>query len=271
MTERIVNGEGQTLQRSVEPDGPGRAWGCGLRAVWIVLSVFFLSQASTLLPARATTAGMCDAAAVRAARASGVPVSVLRAITRTETGRSREGVLQPWPWTVNMEGVGKWFDTETAARAYVQTRFDLGARSFDVGCFQINYRWHGKAFASIDEMFDPDANALYAARFLSQLHDETGDWMKAAGAYHSRTKELADRYAVRFERIRARLTDQPRIAAAAETIGTAVREKTRDAIRQNSYPLLQGTGEAAGFGSLVPLSGAVRPALVTLLHDRNES
>jgi soluble lytic murein transglycosylase-like protein len=68
-----------------------------------------------------------------------------------------------------------------------------GARSYDVGCFQINYRWHGQHFASLDQMFDPDANAAYAARFLSELYAEFGDWSRAAGAYHSRTPVLSPR------------------------------------------------------------------------------
>jgi soluble lytic murein transglycosylase-like protein len=50
-------------------------------------------------------------------------------------------------------------------------------------------------------MFDPVANADYAARFLRDLHAETGDWIEAAGLYHSRTPKFRDRYAARFARI----------------------------------------------------------------------
>ena len=35
-----------------------------------------------------------------------------------------------------------------------------------------------------------DANALYAARFLDTLRTGTGDWLAAAGAYHSQTAVL---------------------------------------------------------------------------------
>jgi len=83
-------------------------------------------------------AAICDAAAAEAARRSGVPVAVLRTITRTETGRPGKsgGGLDPWPWTVNMEGVGKWFDDRATAMAYVRKHHERGARSYDVGCFQ---------------------------------------------------------------------------------------------------------------------------------------
>ncbi len=155
--------------------------------------------------ARATgdmTASVCERAAEEAARRSGVPVSVLKAISLTETGRKAPGGFRPWPWTVNMEGAGHWFDTLAEARNYVQGEHARGAQSFDIGCFQINYRWHGEAFASIDQMFEPLPNALYAARFLTELFAETGNWNDAAGAYHSRTKSFADKYAARFAQLR---------------------------------------------------------------------
>ena len=158
-------------------------------------------------PVRAMGEALCTAAGRAAAQATGVPESVLRAISLTETGRMRGGHLRAWPWTVNMEGKGKWFDTREEALAYVRAHHARGARSYDVGCFQINYRWHGNAFASVEEMFDPTQNALYAARFLASLHRETGSWSKSAGAYHSRTPKYATRYRKRFDRILARVTN----------------------------------------------------------------
>lgn len=213
-------------------------------------------------PVHASVAKICDAAAVQVSKESGVPLSVLRSITRTETGRTRNGRFEPWPWTVNMEGKGKWFDTEDEARAYVFRHFKRGARSFDIGCFQINYKWHGEAFQSIDQMFDPLANARYAAQFLQKLFDELGDWSKAAGAYHSRTPEYAKRYRARFDRIRSRLSDTTEIAAldmrdTAET--GAIRPK-----RVNAYPLLRQVDHTVTRGSLVPLSGSGGLALIAL-------
>lgn len=115
----------------------------------------------------------------------------------------------PWPWTVNMEGRGKWFDDLSDARAFARRGFDAGARSFDVGCFQINYLWHNSAFSSLEAMFDPGANALYAARFLKSLYDEFGDWSRAAGAYHSRIPARARQYRSRFDKLHAALRRQP--------------------------------------------------------------
>lgn len=203
---------------------------------------------------------MCDAAADRAARESDVPKSVLMAITRTETGRARGGRLTPWPWTVNMQGKGHWFDSRAKARAYVQQQFERGARSFDVGCFQINYKWHGTAFRSIDQMFDPVENARYAAAFLTRLHDELGDWSKAAGAYHSRTPKHARRYRARFDRIHKNLAGES-VAAGPLPVAALLASDSQPE-RDNGYPLLQSAGQPGRRGSLVPLgagTGAMFP------------
>lgn len=215
-------------------------------------------------PARgsADIAAICDAVASEASRQSGVPLSVLRAITLTETGRRKDGAFRAWPWTVNMEGKGFWFDSQDDARAYVFKEFKRGARSFDVGCFQINYKWHGEAFASIDEMFDPLANALYAAKFLNELHAELGTWTRAAGAYHSRTPQYAERYAARFDEHHRRLVaagDLPEpqmpyrsdIPVIPDIVLAANSVPEPPMPRVNRYPLLQA-GAAGGMGSLVP-------------------
>ncbi len=212
---------------------------------------------------------ICDQVAVQASKATGVPISVLKAISLTETGRKRDGTFRPWPWTVNMEGKGVWFDNEDQARAYVYDNFKRGARSFDVGCFQINYKWHHQAFTSIEQMFEPLANALYAAEFLQSLFAEKGSWALAAGAYHSRTAVHADRYQARFETLRARFAaedDLPlpdvndfELAAAAEGIDPEIR---RAVIRINTYPLLNG-GQSGVLGSLVSRDAAAGQSLAS--------
>ena len=142
-----------------------------------------------------------------------------------------------------MEGAGRWFDGRGEALDYVLRHKARGAESFDVGCFQINFRWHGAAFASVEQMFDPNANALYAARFLAELHAEFGDWSRAAGAYHSRTPKFANRYRERFSRLRAAL-EPPSIPAppAPEPV-----------VSVNRFPLLRSATDRTALASLVPL------------------
>lgn len=212
----------------------------------------FQSSAGAETKDRTAIAGICDSAAEVAAREFGVPIEVLRAITLTETGRRANGRFEPWPWTVNMEGIGKWFDDVRQAREYVDRHFARGARSFDVGCFQINYKWHGSAFSSIDEMFDPISNARYAARFLSDLYQEFGVWSKAAGAYHSRTPKFAKKYSARFSRILASLPNsEPRVLDVASVPRPNISDARER--RENRYPFFLASEQRRG-ASLVPLA-----------------
>lgn len=223
------------------------------RIVFPTIALFFLLPADSALatPSRKQIAAICDSAARVASAESDVPLDVLRAISLTETGRQADGAFLPWPWTVNMEGVGKWFDTVPKAQAYVDRHFARGARSFDVGCFQINYRWHGHAFDSIEDMFDPVTNARYAARFLGELYAELGDWSRAAGAYHSRTPKYARKYQARFDRIRAKLSDLPPVILAGPPIPDPAQPQQEQ--RVNNFPLLRRQGSVSGLASLVPL------------------
>lgn len=224
------------------------------------MTIVFLAAAGSananteaMNPAGQEASLLCEDAARQAAQQEGVPLSVLTAISLNESGRKQGGRFRAWPWTVNMEGAGHWFDSRDEALRFALAEFDRGARSFDVGCFQINYKWHSENFTSIEQMFEPIANARYAARFLNTLYAEQGSWEGAAGAYHSRTPEFADRYAARFVRFRNDLLDATgdEIPEIPDIVLAAYGE-AGDAPRVNNYPLLQG-GSGAALGSLVPV------------------
>jgi hypothetical protein len=181
----------------------------------------------------------CDTAARTASAQSGVPVDILMAISRVETGRSRGGALEPWPWTVNEAGAGSFFDSVDAAKDHVRTAMANGKTNIDIGCFQINVRWHGAEFTSLGDMFDPAENAHYAARFLLKLHAEFGGWEGAIGAYHSRQEATATGYLAKVAAVmRQPVTESPPVVVA------------EDLPRDNRYPLLR-PGRTSGFGSLV--------------------
>jgi len=224
-----------------------RMWRNGLVLIW-------LTQFMTPLPADAAnaTSELCSSAARQASRETGVPLPVLLAITMAETGRNLDGQFQPWPWTVNSQGIGKWFDTPAEAQAFASHERANGKSSFDVGCFQLNYKWHGTAFRSIDHMFEPGANARYAADFLSDLYSETGNWPDAAAFYHSRTPKYASKYRDRFTRILARVGGSTLSASEPPAEPTATTSPIR--IRENNFPLLlAGQTGTATHGSLFPV------------------
>jgi hypothetical protein len=156
----------------------------------------------------------CEQAGVAAEQGGGLPSGLLLAIGRVESGRwdSAAGRVIAWPWTINAAGKGQWFETKDAAAQTVRTLLDGGTRSIDVGCFQVNLMWHPTAFASLEQAFDPDANARYAARFLLSLFSQTGSWEAAVEAYHSADPALGFAYR---QQVFATWSAAPPILAAA--------------------------------------------------------
>jgi hypothetical protein len=142
---------------------------------------------------------LCDVAIAAAERRNSTSSHLLAAIGQIESGRRNPitGVQHPWPWTVNAEGKGVFYDTKQEAVAAVRAMQARGVASIDVGCMQINLMHHPDAFVSLELAFDPQANALYGARFLRDLFARTNDWRNAAALYHSATPVLATDYRLR--------------------------------------------------------------------------
>ena len=149
-------------------------------------------------PDRAAAAAgeACRDQAAIAERAAGIPEGLLLAIGKRESGRFDPGAggTLPWPWAVNREGQGRLFESRQEALAYVASAQREGSRSIDIGCFQINLKYHPMAFPSLEEAFEPARNAAYAAHFLTQLHDRDGSWELAVADYHSASPLLGVPY-----------------------------------------------------------------------------
>lgn len=192
--------------------------------------------------AREDASDLCLQAASDAAAQTGVPYAVLHAIATVETGRQG----RPWPWTVNFGGDGRWFESAAEAEDSVAAALGQGVTNVDLGCFQLNYRWHGEGFASVADMLDPAQNATYAANFLAEHFSQTGDWALAAAAYHSATPEYATAYQAKFEAAYAGLADETPPTGEADT------NLPR---RENRFPLLMAGSTGSG-GSLVPARSA---------------
>lgn len=156
----------------------------------------------------AAPASVCQTAARQAETRFSIPTGLLQAISLVETGRYKKGETVAWPWTVNVAGKGHYFDTRAEAETFVSSKKKTGVASIDIGCFQINTKWHGNAFDTPLSMFEPSDGAAYAATFLSRLHRELGDWNAAVKSYHSRNVSKGAAYG-------------RKITAALETLGHA--------------------------------------------------
>lgn len=148
-------------------------------AVLCITCMFVLAA----VPAHAVS---CAEAARSAEQTWGLPPGLLLAIGDVESGLT--------PYALNVEGRPIRPDSMADAVVTVRTHQSAGVKSIDVGCFQINLRWHPTAFAFLEQAFDPTANALYAARYLSELYGQSGSWTNAVGLYHSANAGFQDAY-----------------------------------------------------------------------------
>ncbi|MCV3766253.1 transglycosylase SLT domain-containing protein [Rhizobium sp. TRM95796] len=130
--------------------------------------------------ARASS-GLCEREISRAAARYGVPEGILYSVGLTETGR--KGSLQPW--ALNIEGKAVFARSPDEALEAFRDARARGAELIDLGCMQINQRYHGDQFSSLDAMLDPEKNVDYAARFLAQLHAKHVTWTMAVARYHA--------------------------------------------------------------------------------------
>lgn len=132
------------------------------------------------VPARAAV-GACEAEILAAARLHGVPPGILYSVGLTETGR--KGSLHPY--ALNIEGRTVFAKSREAAVLEFNRARAEGKSLIDLGCMQINYRYHGGEFRSVSAMLDPRANVDYAARFLARLRARHETWTMAVARYHA--------------------------------------------------------------------------------------
>jgi soluble lytic murein transglycosylase-like protein len=124
-----------------------------------------------------------------AARRHAVPLGVLYAVGLSETGR--KGILNPYALNIDGKTVLAT-DVRNAVARFLDAK-SKGARLVDLGCMQINHRYHGDNFASVEAMFDPARNVNYAARFLKELRAREGNWTMAVARYNAGPANAAGR------------------------------------------------------------------------------
>ncbi len=142
------------------------------------------------------TAQLCHQAVTEAERRHRIPAQLLTAVSIVESGRWSKAKQAniAWPWTVYAEGRGRYLKSKAAAVAMVERLKARGVRNIDVGCMQVNLKYHPKAFRNLGQALEPRSNVAYAARLLADLKHETRSWSAAVGRYHSRTPKFNGPY-----------------------------------------------------------------------------
>ena len=171
----------------------------------LVSGAIYANEDTEILSAkeRASDSSLCLAAAKEASADYGVNFDLLQTIAAVESGVWNEfhNAYVAWPWTVNAKGRGYYFKTKEEAIAAAKKFIASGITSIDVGCMQINMKFHGKAFSSLEDAMDPQQNVRYSAKFLRTLYSRNGnDWKQAAKNYHSGNSTEGTLYANRLSR-----------------------------------------------------------------------
>ena len=126
---------------------------------------------------------LCVSSIRKIAVQSGVSAELLTKVAQVESGIG--SLRQPWPWTVNVQGHDYYFKSAQGAVSYMKQLQHRGITSFDVGCFQINWRWHRHKVRDVAELIDPDTNTTIAAQYLRELYQRHGSVVQAVAHYHS--------------------------------------------------------------------------------------
>lgn len=183
---------------------------CAALGVWLVAAPALAAAVDPLIEG----AKLCTRILPQYEKQYGIPAHLLSAIASTESGRYHSDlkIRIPWPWTINAEGKGYYFDSKAEAIAAARRLMAQGVRSMDVGCMQVNLRHHAQAFSSLDQAFEPQHNVHYAASFLRSLYDESRSWKEAAAGYHSKTPSRGSQYVGRVYQSWEQLVDKLRVA-----------------------------------------------------------
>ncbi len=123
-----------------------------------------------------------------------LPNKLLTSIALVESGLKKEKKeFGSWPWTLNVAGKSIYFNNKKETLSFLKKKLN-SRKSIDVGCMQINTKYHLKNFNSLEQLIEPEENVKYAASFLSSLHKKHRSWNEAISRYHSSIPKKKQQY-----------------------------------------------------------------------------
>lgn len=131
---------------------------------------------------------ICRIATKKVEKKLKLPNKLLTSISLVETGRFVKNQHRTWPWSVNVEGRSHYFKDKQSMLKFLKIQIKNNVTNFDVGCMQINFRYHIKKESNLKLFIDPNYNVIWAGNFLKQLQKKYKSWNKAISRYHSSDK-----------------------------------------------------------------------------------
>ena len=151
-------------------------WALVAAAELVVAALLGTGASSTAVPALyARTGEFC-----------GVPARLLYAVALVESDRPGDGgIREPWPWTLNVAGEGRYFESRQAAYEALIEAIKRGD-VVDIGEMQLNWGYKYAYLVSPWLATDRVFNITTACRILRNHYRgrASGNWFLAAGLYH---------------------------------------------------------------------------------------
>ena len=122
-----------------------------------------------------------------------LPYKLLTSISLVESGLKKNDKFVSWPWTLNVSGKSKFFETKEQALDYLIKNIKK-KKNIDVGCMQISTKYHINEFKNLNNILDPEHNVKYAAKFLKSLYKKHKRWNEAISRYHSSKPQKKEKY-----------------------------------------------------------------------------
>lgn len=129
------------------------------------------------------------------AHAQGVPAEVLYAIALQESQMRFGDAALPYPWTLNIEGSPKRFDSYQESVAALIGCLRSKVLSVDCGLLQINWKYHHRKLQSPARALDPYPNITVGAQLLRLHFTKAKSWFQAVAHYHNADPVIGQRYA----------------------------------------------------------------------------
>lgn len=109
------------------------------------------------------------------------------------------GWTSPWPWTLNINGVGVHYNSyDDAAMALIEA-LEKGITNIDIGPMQVNLKEHGHRVDDPIDLLNIETNFYTGATILKEaLISSPDNVIVGLGRYHSWTPKKSKRFGLRL-------------------------------------------------------------------------
>ena len=147
----------------------------------VLAAAFGLALVATPTMAHAQT-DQCTSLIIDAEKRYNIPEGLLLAIALTESGSHGH----PYPYAMNIGGRPYLAPNNETMANVINRYMSAGQNSIDVGCMQINIKYHARRFSSPYDLLDSATNVDYGARYLTELAVASNSWQDAVMTYHNK-------------------------------------------------------------------------------------